>query len=76
MRQLGNFLVIMEAGRSLRKITWRGEAFLAVGLTNDFAIATQEQFDNFEQSTAHRMPDGTIMQFGKVIGSADEITFI
>jgi hypothetical protein len=69
-------LILSGSNRPPRRIWWKGLPFLAIGRENDFAIATQEEFDNFEPSTAHRMPNGTILRYGRVVGHADEITFV
>lgn len=51
--------------------------FLLIGSFNSgWAIATQEQFDNFEDSYAHLLPDGRIMRYGKQIGSKEDIVVI
>ena len=57
------------------KILFQGKPFLLIGSETDGAIATQEQWDNLEMSTAH-MTDGVIHQNKKRIGTIDDITFL
>jgi len=40
------------------------------------AIATQEEYDNFENSTAHLTEDGRILRHGAAIGSREDIEFV
>jgi hypothetical protein len=56
------------------KIKFQGREFLLIGnLEEGGAIATQEQFDNFEVSYAHLLPNGTIARFGNKIGTREDI---
>ena len=52
--------------------------FILVGDRNvpEGAIATQEQYENFEPSTAYLTHDGRIMQFNEQIGTKDDIEWI
>jgi len=60
----------------VQKIRWHGEDLLLIGRANtDGAIATRDQFENFECSTAHLMKDGRIRRFGLVVGQIGEIEF-
>ena len=58
-----------------RKIKLHGLDFILIG-DNDGAIATPEQYANFDISYAHLYRDGTIMRFSKQIGTIDDIEFL
>ncbi len=59
-----------------QKIKWNGIDYLLVGGERDGAIATREQYENFDCSTAHLNQDGTISHFGNTVGSIEEIEFL
>ena len=40
------------------------------------AIATKDQYENFDDSFAHLFGDGTVMRNGTVIGTIKDIKFI
>ncbi len=40
------------------------------------AIATQEAYDNFQESFAHLMPDGRILRFSECIGDLEDIEWL
>ena len=46
-----------------------------VYLVGGSSIATKEQYDNFETSLAYLAPNGSVMWYGAVIGSKDDILF-
>ena len=55
-------------------IKWFGKDYLLIGPSKESgAIATKEQFENFEMSTAQLMPDGRIYRNGFVIGFKEEL---
>jgi len=59
------------------KILFKGNEYLLIGdLQTGGAIATEEQFDNFEPSYAHLMPDGRIMRYHRLIGTRDDIRIV
>ena len=55
-----------------RKIKFEGKEMLLIG----GAIATQEQFENFEPSYAHLFPDGVIRRYGEEIGLESDIEYL
>ena len=62
-----------------RKIRFQGKEYLlieGVGDHNSGAIATPDQFNNFEDSTAHLCPDGRVMRYGMKIGTIDDVEFL
>lgn len=64
----------------LQKIKVWGEEYLLVGGYDDGdkagAIATPDQYYNFEPPYAHLFPDGTIKRYNKVIGSIKDVEFL
>lgn len=59
------------------KIRFQGSEYLFVGdLIEGGAIATQEQYENGECSSAHLFPDGRILRFRKQIGVREDIEVI
>ena len=64
----------------IKKVRWRGKDYVLVyGKVSDdnAALATQEQFDNFELSHAHVYFDtNEINRFGEVIGEATELEYL
>lgn len=59
----------------IRKIKLWGSEYWLIG-DKDGAIATPDQYKNFECSYAHLFPNGEIKRFKKVIGSIQDIEFI
>ncbi len=61
-----------------RKILFQREEYLFITIPGEEggAIATREQFENFEPSAAFLNPSGVIVQFGTIIGSKEDITFL
>ena len=59
-------------------IKLNGKEYLLVGgdLERGGAIATREQFENFECSYAHLMESGEIKRFGEVIGHRSDIEVV
>lgn len=54
-----------------------GKEYILIGAKSDGgAIATVEQFETGKCSFAHLMPDGRVMQFGKQIGTVDDIEWL
>lgn len=64
----------------IHRIKWKERELLLVGSwTAEYkegAIATQEQYDNFEMNEAHLFENGQIKRFNQVVGSVDEIEYI
>jgi hypothetical protein len=58
------------------KIRFEGQEYLLIGDKTDGAIATREQFENFDLSYAHLFSDGKIRRFNVVIGTLEDIEFI
>ena len=53
------------------------EIYLLIGdLKNGGAIATKEQYENFECSFAYLCPNGMIRRFGRTIGTRDDLKII
>jgi len=60
--------------RGNRRVRFQGREYLLIGdLTSGGAIATQEQFDNFENSYAHLGEDGVVRRYGAVIGRRADV---
>lgn len=58
-------------------VKFKGKEFLFIGNPDDDgAIATKEQYENFEQSTAHLFADNVIRSFGREIGTRNDLEFI
>ena len=58
-------------------IKFNGEDYLLIGdIEGGGAIATKEQYENFELSYAHLFPDGIIMRFEVQIGTINDLEFI
>ena len=60
------------------KILFRGKEYLFIPKSGDItktngAIATPEQYENFQAPFAHLFPDGLVRQLGQVIGKREEI---
>lgn len=62
----------------IRKIKFKGEEFILVGSSSELegAIATREQYENFEDSYAHLFSDGTVKRYKVVIGNLNDIEFL
>lgn len=59
------------------RIMFKGKEYLLIsGSLEHSAIATKEQYENFECSYAHLFPDGKIRRFNKVIGDVNDIEFV
>lgn len=61
------------------KLIFKGEEYILVnedGNKTNGAIATQEQYENFELNYAHLNEDGTITRFGEIIGNISEIEWV
>lgn len=56
------------------RVRFKGQEYLLIGDPfGGFALATRDQFENFEPSFAHVFDDGKIRQFGVVIGDKSEL---
>jgi hypothetical protein len=61
----------------IEKIKFKNRDYLLIGNRSDGgAIATEECFENFEQSFAHLMPNKNILRFGVKIGTIKDIIFL
>ena len=58
------------------KVKWQDRDFLLIGNKEEGgAIATEEQYYNFKDSEAHLFPNGIIRQYGKKVGTIDDLIF-
>lgn len=59
------------------KIKFKGNEYLLIGnLAEGGAIATQEQYENFERPYAYLFETGEIMRFNEIIGHREDIEVI
>ena len=60
------------------RIEFQGKKFLFIGYKepSNGAIATQEQYENFEDSYAHLDVDGKIRRHRRVIGTERDIKWL
>lgn len=61
------------------KLIFQGQEFILInddGNRTEGAIATEEQFNNFEMSYTHLFENGNILRYGVVIGNISEIEWI
>ena len=64
----------------VKKIKFKGEEFLLI--TSIFeskkggAIATQEEYENFELNYAHLCEDGIVRRYSQEIGTIKDIEFL
>lgn len=59
------------------KIKFQGNDYLLIGETpREGAIATPEQYGNFDISYAHLFPDGRVMRHKQQIGNREDIQFM
>lgn len=59
------------------KITFKRKNYLLIGdLNTGGAIATKEQYENFEESYAHLYPDGNVSRYGESIGNVKDIKVV
>lgn len=68
-----------EFGNECPRLIFQGEEYILVnadGGRTEGAIATEEQYENFELSCAHLNEDGTITCYGEVIGNISEIEWL
>jgi hypothetical protein len=57
-----------------QQIRFKGEVYVLIGdMESGGAIATPQQFENWECSFAHLYPNGDIKRFGEVIGRREDI---
>lgn len=56
-------------------IRFQGEDYLLIGSKTSGAIATREQYENFQEGFAHLMKNGDVMRYGAKIGTRDDIEF-
>lgn len=77
-KSLHGALVELLGDVKVEKIRLFGENFLFIGAADhtDGAIATKEQYENFETNFAHLCSDGIIRSFGLSIGTAEDIEFL
>jgi len=76
-KKLWGFEGFAPDSEDIPKIKFKGKEYLLVsGSVKNSAIATKEQFENFECSYAHLYEDGKIRRFGGVIGNIDDIEFL
>jgi hypothetical protein len=61
----------------IMKIRFKGNNYLLIGdLKSGGAIATEEQYANFEESYAHLCGNGNIMRYHRIIGTRDDIEVV
>jgi hypothetical protein len=62
-----------------QKIRFQGNDYLLIsdhGGPDSGSIATQEQYDHFQESFAFLDADGVIYRYGNAIGTVEEIEFL
>ena len=62
-----------------RRCTFKGQEYVAVfgSSKTEFALATQDQYENFEISYAYgNLKDNSVKRFGVKIGTCDEVKFL
>lgn len=62
---------VIEDGN--HEIEFQGKEYLLIGTLKDGAIATREDYENFNPSYAHLFSDGLIKRYFCVIGTVDDI---
>ena len=68
---------LVDDSVELPHLRFRGSEYVLVGdKENGGAIATVEQYSTGECSFAHLYEDGSIKQFGEIIGTIDDIEWI
>lgn len=77
MSDLSKILEDMMPKSEKWRVNFNGKEFLFIGDPDDNgAIATQEQYENFDQSAAHLFSDGVIRSYGVPIGKKEDLEFI
>ena len=56
----------------MQRITFKGEPFLLI----EGAIATPQQYEDWEESYAHLFPDGRVLRHQQQIGTKDDIVIL
>lgn len=59
-----------------KKLKLFGKEYVFIGEGKTGAIATQEEYENFEESYAYLFKDGTIKRHYQKIGTIDDIEWI
>lgn len=59
------------------RVKFRGKLYLLIGdMKKGGAIATDDQYENFDTSFAHLMENGEILRFGVVIGKRSDLKVV
>ena len=63
----------------ISRLRFRDKEYLLINGTNnriEGAIATEEEYNNFEPCQFHLFEDGTIMSYGEIVGKIDDIEWL
>lgn len=68
--------VVKPSANGKQRLRFKGEEYILIGTKSCGAIATVERYETGKCSFAHLFEDGCVRQFGKQIGTEDDIEWL